>query len=298
MIPSNTSKGLVAIGKGLVATSKGNYGGVRHIKPTDKILDRFEIWSGQRTTDEAKIREIIQYIQSGGAYTRDFGEITVCEYRNNPNSKIIIIDGQHRYRAWTRLRLDPNFTGKLQDLRTYSHYVDSEQEIRYLFENINKNTLVPRLHLTAAELKQQLRENVIKYCEEYKIPYKVDTGKTSHPSGEPGSARCHRPRIDISKYIEQLYHQEYATHLQQYEDLKNLLNNLCIYIYDCIKTDDMWLTQQRKELDFSEKMVNELKDYNIDAKRYLGYFYSTKSADKSSRQLSKLIRDCILARGL
>lgn len=284
MIPN---KNLVAIGKGLVATSKGNYGGVRHIKPTDKILDRFEVWSGQRTTDEAKIREIIQYIQSGGAYTRDFGEITVCEYRNNPNSKIIIIDGQHRYRAWSRLRLDPNFTGKLQDLRTYTHYVDTEADIRYLFENINKNTLVPRLHLTAAELKQHLRENIIKYCEEYKIPYKDEIGKT-----------CHRPRIDINKYIEQLYHQEYSSHLQQYEDLKNLLNNLCVYIYDCIKGDDMWLAQQRKELDLSENMLNELKDYNIDARRYLGYFYSTKSADKSSKQLSKLIRDCIMARGL
>lgn len=240
---------------------------------TIKNIESVVAWRGQRPLDENKVQEIVDYKLQHKLDDKisDFGEIHVCAYKSSNDKKLYIIDGQHRFAAYKKLH--DNYQKQMPKLRALLHYIKREEDMRDIFNVINRCTPVPEIYLEGSgEIKRKLKANLEQYCRNHNLKI--------------GSGGCKRPAIDLDKYSEQLYSEEYMDLLCNISSLSKLLDFLCVYIH---KNLDLVLTKYKSLLNISDIMIDALHNYKLDSRLYLGYFYSTNK--KGLEVIKSIIRD-------
>ena len=100
----------------------------------DHVKDIMKNWSGNRDTDEGRVRSITEAMQTGHYINND---LFVARLENEG---IVCFDGNHRREAYRRLP-DP-------DRMVYINFLEqsTQEEVRRYFEDLNQGVSVPRMY--------------------------------------------------------------------------------------------------------------------------------------------------------
>ena len=156
------------------------YPGIKHAKLTEKV-ERTEV-SFQRITEHSLMEKLIKPSHQGALQDDKVDEM-VKEYLENPNfwthKQIItvsvfngsyyITDGQHRIEASRLLYLNHGKTSDQDFLLFNWHTVDDEEEMRSLYNSINKDSTKNEIFVTQEVIVQARAENFTKF---FKMNYK------------------------------------------------------------------------------------------------------------------------------
>jgi hypothetical protein len=136
-------------------------------------------WSGNRDTDKSRVKEMIQYVASGG-YVPKF--IHVAELQDEG---LVCYDGNHRREVFNSLE-DPNLQCVVDVL-----FCASQSDVLEAFNNINKSVQLPAIYLEDSKVKDKLLALVRQYEQRYK-PFLS------------ASPRCHVPHFNRDMFTENL----------------------------------------------------------------------------------------------
>lgn len=165
------------------------------IPPSD-VIERIEIWSGQRIIREERVDEIFEYHKKKYQETKQVGDffiLTACTQPNKLPNKLILIDGQHRFAAYKNLI---NMGIPVPGLVVYVLEVNKPEDIRETFETLNKLEPVPKLYFQTDQDKD-LRGTIAVAVNELEKLYPEIFTKN----------RTQRPRLNNQRINEAIFEQ-------------------------------------------------------------------------------------------
>ena len=193
----------------------------------------------QRILDNIKLESLIDYQKEMFIKHQCYkfiGVLSVCVYNGNN----YLVDGQHRFCSMVQLynNYKHNFNIFLQLI-----YVNSIEQLKIVYENINKNTPLPDIVFDDNNEKNIITE-VVNYFQR------------NYPKVWSNSSKCHRPSIFIN------YFQETLLFIQNYLECENS-EELITIIEDYNKNHKKQKKEDYKDKSISIKMFNNAIDTNF-----------------------------------
>ena len=198
----------------------------------------------QRILDNIKLQSLIDYqkeIFIKYQCYKFIGVLSICQI-NNQN---YLVDGQHRFCAMEQLykKYNHDFNIFIQLIT-----VNSIENLKLVFENINKNTPLPDIVFDNNNEKNIISETVNYFQHKY-------------PKVWSSSSKCHRPSIFINYFQESLLFMQNYLRFENSEELINVIEDYNINHSKQNKDD-------YKDKSISNKMFNNACETNF----YLGLY--------------------------
>lgn len=184
------------------------------------------------------------------------GVISLC----NLNEKYFLIDGQHRFNVMYYLynRYKHNFNVNVQIIN-----VESMEDIKEVFDNINKNTPLPDMNFENSFEKDIISDTVLYFQSKYPLIWSE-------------YSKCHRPSIFIN------YFEETILFIQKHIKSKNY-EILIEIIEDYNDKHKNYVIEDYRDRSLTENMLNQAKKsefylglYKYDNNQDYGYIWAKK----------------------
>lgn len=174
-----------------------------------KLISPFcKTWSRNRDPDMGRVREMVEYYQTGGYIPR---MIHLAEIKGEG---MVCYDGNHRKEVFNICKEDDDELVCIVDVI----FDATQNEVYRAFNNVNKSVQLPAIYIEESSDNNDVKADIVKLVRQYETKYK---------SFLSTSARCHSPNFNRDSFTDNIYNiYKSFCNLVSIQEIGNLLDKL------------------------------------------------------------------------